>query len=99
MAVDAAKKVTGKTVRVVSLPCWELFAEQTQEYRDAVIPPAVKARVTVEAASTFGWEKFAGDAGVMIGINEWGASAPGPKCYEAFGITEEAIVKAINSFA
>lgn len=92
MAVEAAKKLEGegKKVRVVSMPCWELFEEQSQEYKDSVLLPEVKARVSVEAGSTFGWEKWVGDKGRSIGINEFGASAPGPLLYEKFGITVSA---------
>jgi transketolase len=98
IAVDAAKK-SDKKVRVVSMPCWELYDEQTAEYKESVLPKAVKARVTVEAASTFGWQKFAGDNGVMIGVDTWGASAPGPEIYEKYGLTEDAVLAAINKVA
>lgn len=94
MAVDAAKDLEkeGKKVRVVSMPCWELFEEQTQEYRDSVLPPACKARVSVEAGSTFGWAKWTGDHGKCIGIDTFGASAPANILYEKFGITQAAVV-------
>ena len=72
----------GISSRVVSLPSWELFDEQTQEYRDSVIPPEITARVTVEAASTVGWERFAGLDGVVIGLDRFGASAPGGDGHE-----------------
>lgn len=96
MAVDAAKKLEGegKKVRVVSMPCWELFAEQDQSYIDSVLPPSVTARVSVEAGSTFGWEKWVGAKGKSIGIDEFGASAPGPLLYEKYGITVDAVVAA-----
>lgn len=67
------------------MPVWELFEEQTQEYRDSVLPPSVTARVSVEAGSTFGWEKWVGQKGESVGINEFGASAPGPLLYEKYG--------------
>lgn len=96
MAVDAAKKLEaeGKKVRVVSMPCWELFEETSQEYKDSVLPPSVTARVSVEAGSTFGWERWVGSKGQSIGINEFGASAPGPLLYEKYGITVDAVVEA-----
>jgi len=96
MAVDAAKDIegTGKKVRVVSFPCWELFQEQPQAYRDSVLPPAVKARVSIEAGSTFGWHKWVGDHGISIGVDDFGASAPAPILYEKFGLTKKAIVDA-----
>ena len=85
----AAAKSIDANVRVVSLPCWELFAEQPQAYRDEVLPPAVRARVSVEAGITHGWERWIGDAGVAIGINRFGASAPGPTVLAELGITPE----------
>src|SRR5262249_11190949 len=62
--------------RVVSMPSWEIFDHQTQEYRDSVLPPAVTARVAVEQASTFGWERYVGSTGHVIGMKTFGASAP-----------------------
>lgn len=98
LAVKAAQKLEGegKKVRVVSMPCTELFDEQTQEYKDSVLPPSVTARVSVEAGSTFGWGKYTGHKGANIGIDEFGASAPAPILYEKFGITVDAIVAAAN---
>ncbi|WP_019501710.1 transketolase [Pseudanabaena sp. PCC 6802] len=94
LAVKAADalKAEGKAVRVVSLPCWELFEEQTQEYRDSVLPPACKKRVSVEAASSFGWHKYVGSEGAMVSIDRFGASAPGPTCYEKFGFTVDNVI-------
>jgi transketolase len=77
----------GYAVRVVSMPSRELFAEQSAEYRDAVLPPAVTARVVVEAATTFGWHDISGDGGAVIGLDRFGTSAPGPTLMEAFGFT------------
>ena len=94
LAVQAAAtlKGEGKSVRVVSLPCWELFEMQSQEYRDAVIPPSVKKRVTVEAGSPMGWHKYAGDQGRVISIDRFGASAPGGTCMEKFGFTVDNVL-------
>lgn len=99
MAVDAAKVLEGegKKVRVVSMPCWELFEEAGQEYIDSVLPPSVTARVSIEAGTTFGWEKWVGQKGKSVGINEFGASAPGPLLYEKFGITVDAVVAAAKA--
>ena len=96
MAVKAGAKLgeEGIKARVVSMPCWELFEEQPQSYKDTVLPPSVKARVSVEAGSTFGWAKWVGDAGACIGIDEFGASAPAPILYEKYGITVDEVVKA-----
>jgi len=80
--------------RVVSLPCWELFEEQSQEYRDSVLPPEVTARVAVEQASTFGWERYTGSAGRIIGMRSFGASAPLKALLTKFGFTVEAVVAA-----
>jgi transketolase len=82
----------GKAVRVVSLPCWELFEEQTQAYKDSVLPASVKKRVSVEAGSTMGWHKYVGSEGSVIGIDTYGASAPGPTCYEKFGFTVDNVL-------
>ena len=82
----------GIRVRVVSLPSWELFDAQTQEYRDLVIPPAVKVRVAVEAGVRLGWEHYVGSEGAVVGIDHFGASAPSPVLYEKFGITAERVV-------
>jgi len=73
--------------RVVSMPSWELFAEQTAEYRDTVLPPAVRARVSVEAGSPFGWERYVGQEGAIIGVDRFGASAPGPVVMAQYGFT------------
>jgi transketolase len=73
--------------RVVSLPSWELFDAQTQEYRDRVLPPALRARVSIEAGTPVGWERYVGPEGVAMGIGRFGASAPGPVLYEKFGLT------------
>ncbi len=84
----------GVRSRVVSLPSWELFERQSQEYRDAVLPPSVRARVAVEQASTFGWERFVGSDGRCIGMHTFGASAPLKELLHRFGFTREAVVEA-----
>ncbi|WMV49523.1 hypothetical protein MTR67_042908 [Solanum verrucosum] len=96
IAVKAAEelKKEGKTVRVVSFVCWELYDEQSAEYKESVLPSSVTARVSIEAGSTFGWQKFVGDKGKAIGIDRFGASAPADKIYKEFGITAEAVVAA-----
>ena len=91
-AESLAKK--GIAAQVVSMPCWELFDEQDQQYKDSVIPPNVKARVAVEAAVEQGWHKYIGDNGVFIGMSSFGASAPAKTCFEKFGITAEDVIKA-----
>ncbi|HSQ15308.1 MAG TPA: transketolase [Candidatus Binatia bacterium] len=81
----------GVTARVVSMPCWERFEEQEAAYRESVLPPAVAARVSVEAGSTFGWERYVGDRGASVGIDRFGASAPAERIFRELGITPEAV--------
>jgi len=95
IALDAWEALSGRgiAVRVVSMPCTEYFEAQPKEYRDSVVPPGVTARVTVEAASTFGWRRYAGDRGVSIGVDRFGSSAPGEVNLEKYGITAANIVE------
>jgi transketolase len=95
-ALEAAETLKGQGIkaRVVSLPCWELFEAQDAAYRDSVLPPAVAARVSIEAGVTTGWQKWVGSQGVAIGIDHFGASAPYEKLYEEFGFTAAHVVKA-----
>lgn len=83
-------------VRVVSMPSWELFDAQPQRYRDSVLPPQITARVSVEAGSTIGWERYVGRDGARIGMSSFGASAPANDVYRHFGITAEAVKKAVR---
>ncbi|MEX2572849.1 MAG: transketolase [Balneolaceae bacterium] len=83
----------GVAVRVVSMPSWELFGRQTKDYRDDVLPPDVKARISVEAGVTFGWERWIGEHGVAIGIDRFGKSAPYSEVYKSLGITTERIIE------
>jgi transketolase len=99
-AALAARQLLSKdgiAVRVVSMPCWELFAQQSAEYRESVLPPTVRARVSVEAGATFGWSRWVGDAGVAIGIDRFGASAPGEVNMEKFGLTAEHVAATVRS--
>jgi len=95
LCIDSAAALSkeGKKVRVVSMPCWEFFEEQTKEYRDSVLIPKVPT-VSVEAGSTFGWAKY---SHAQVGIDSFGASAPGDKCLKEFGITLENVVKTAKS--
>ena len=83
----------GLAVRVVSMPSMELFARQPQEYRDAVLTPAVGARLAVEAAAPQPWYRWVGDRGVVMGIERFGASAPYQRIYQEFGLTVENVVR------
>ena len=87
-------KAEGIAARVVSMPSWELFEKQSQEYKDSVLPPNVKARVGIEATVELGWCKWLGDKGVFVGMKTFGASAPGKVCFEKFGFTPDNIIKA-----
>jgi len=78
----------------VSMPCWKLFEKQDKSYQDTVIPPAVKARVGIEAGVEQGWCKWLGDKGIFVGMSSFGASAPGKVCFEKFGITIPNVVAA-----
>jgi len=84
----------GIKVRVVSVPSWELFEQQSEEYRDSVIPPDVTARLSVEQASTFGWARFTGLDGVRLGMRTFGASAPLQELQKKFGFTPEKVIAA-----
>jgi transketolase len=94
VAVDAAKQLDeqGTHARVVSMPCWELFEAEPREYRDEVLPPDVKARLSVEAGIALGWTKWVGDDGDSISIEHFGASAPGELVLKEFGYTAENVV-------
>ena len=85
--------------RVVSMPSWELFDRQPQAYRDAVLPPRVTARVSVEQASTMGWERYVGSQGRMIGMHTFGASAPLKELQRRFGFTPEHVVTVARELA
>ncbi len=93
LCVDAYEKLTAEGIkaRVVSMPSWELFEHQPEQYRDSVLPPGVKARVSVEQASTFGWDRYAGR---RIGMQTFGASAPLKELQKKFGFTPDAVVAA-----
>ncbi|HEY1377798.1 MAG TPA: transketolase, partial [Gemmataceae bacterium] len=84
----------GIKARVVSMPCWALFEQQDKAYRDGVLPPAVTARVSVEQAATFGWERYVGPGGTMIGMNTFGASAPLKMLQEKFGFSADRVAAA-----
>ncbi|MBM2811354.1 MAG: transketolase [Chloroflexi bacterium] len=99
MTARAALRQEGIKARVISMPSWELFELQSQEYRDSVLPPGVTARVSVEMASTFGWDRYVGSGGRQIGMHTFGASAPLKDVAKKFGFTAEAIVAAARSLA
>jgi transketolase len=90
-----ALEAKGIKVRVISFPSWELFEAQPQAYRDEVLPPQLKARVAIEAGVTQGWHRWVGPQGVVIGIDHFGESAPFEELYDHFGLTPEAVIKAV----
>ena len=96
LAVDARSQLEadGIPTRVVSMPSWYLFSQQDEAYRDEVLPPSVRTRVSVEAGSTFGWERWLGSEGHAVGVDHFGASAPAEVLYEEFGVTTDAVVAA-----
>ena len=96
LAVEAHEKLIAEGIRsrVVSMPSWEIFEQQSEEYQDSVLPPKVKARVAVEQASTLGWERYVGRSGQVIGMKTFGASAPLKELQRKFGFEPDHIVAA-----
>jgi len=98
LAVQAHENLLSEGIRsrVVSMPSWEIFDQQTQAYRDSVLPPNVKARVAVEQASTFGWERYVGTSGHMVCMKTFGASAPLKELQRKFGFEPDQVVAAVK---
>ena len=94
VAIDAHEQLTSQGIRsrVVSMPSWEIFEHQSREYRDSVLPPKVTARVAIEQASTFGWERYVGQSGRIIGMTTFGASAPLKELQRKFGFEPDRLV-------
>jgi transketolase len=94
LAAEAHEKLVAEGIRsrVVSMPSWDIFEHQTKEYRESVLPRRVKARLAIEQASTFGWERYVGDEGRIIGMNTFGASAPLKELQKRFGFEPERVV-------
>jgi transketolase len=99
LAVNAHERLLEEGIRsrVVSMPSWEVFDHQTRDYRDSVLPPAVTARVAIEQASTFGWERYVGTAGQIIGMKTFGASAPLKELQRKFGFEPDRVVAVANA--
>ena len=95
LAVDAHEKLIAEGIRsrVVSMPSWEIFDHQPKEYRESVLPTKVTARISVEQASTFGWERYVGNSGRMIGMKTFGASAPLKELQRKFGFEPGQVVE------
>jgi transketolase len=98
VALDAAQLLeqSGIRLRVVSMPSWELFAAQPESYRDSVLPPRVRARVAVEAAGPMGWSRWTTDDGAVVGMQGFGASAPGERLFEEFKVTPEHVAETVR---
>ena len=95
LALEAAQRIAaenGNGVRVVSMPCWELFERQTSEYREEVLPPEVRARLAIEAGVALGWKQWVGDRGDSVSLDRFGASAPGPTVLERLGYNVDNVV-------
>lgn len=98
LAIEAADILAadGVLVNIVSMPCVEWFNDQDQTYRDSVLDPSISARVAVEAGSTFGWHRYVGDRGRIVGVDHFGASADGPRLFTEFGLTAGSIANAVR---
>jgi len=101
MCVDAAATLEGEGLhaRVVSMPSWDIFEEQDEAYRHSVLPQDVTARVGIEQAGTFGWDRYVGATGTMLGMHTFGASAPLAKLQEKFGFTPAKLLEAARDQA
>jgi transketolase len=99
LCVGAYERLKGEGIkaRVVSMPSWEVFEQQSAEYREKVLPAAVTSRVAVEQASTFGWNQYVGTTGAVIGMRTFGASAPLKELLKKFGFTVEQVVAAARA--
>ena len=99
LCISAYEQLTSEGVkaRVVSMPCWSLFEQQSDDYKKQVLPPSVRARVSVEAAATLGWDRYVGPTGKMIGMRRFGASAPIKDLLKKFGFTTEKVVEAARA--
>jgi transketolase len=98
LILEAQKKLWEDNVdtRVVSMPCWEFFREQNKDYKDEVLPPSVKARLSVEAGASLGWREWVGDNGEVIGVDRFGTSAPYREIYKHYGLTVDNIISKIK---
>jgi transketolase len=95
LTLGAQQKLAEQKIRarVVSMPSWKLFDEQPREYRESVLPPSIRPRLAVEAALPLGWHRYVGDGGDIIGVERFGASAPGNVVMEKFGFTVDHVVE------
>ncbi|NOZ03550.1 MAG: transketolase [FCB group bacterium] len=96
LALEVAERIADRRVRVVSLPCWEIFDRQPEEYRNNLIPPRGCLKVSLEAGITLGWERYVGPTGLMIGLDRFGASAPAGELARVFGFTPDQVESKIR---
>ncbi len=98
LALDAQEKLNGMDIdsRVVSMPCWELFRQQDDVYKNAVLPPYVHERVAVEAGSSFGWREWVGSSGVVLSVDRFGSSANYQDIFDHYGFTVNELVKKVQ---
>ncbi|GAE33964.1 transketolase [Halalkalibacter akibai] len=101
LAVEAKKELVQKgiAVRIVSMPSWELFEQQSDEYKESVLPTAIKARVAIEMAYPLGWERYIGDEGKLIAVTDFGASGTGEKVVSEYGFTTENVIATVEKLA
>ena len=99
LALEAQEtlKKEGIACRVVSMPSWEVFGKQDAEYQESVLPKEIRTRVAVEAAGTFGWERWTGADGVVIGMRTFGESGPAAEVFEKFGITAKTVAETVRT--
>ena len=98
LAMEVAHNMSDKRIRVVSMPCWEIFEKQSSDYKDSIIPNRGSMKISFEAGITLGWERYTGSNGLSIGIDHFGASAPGKDLAEEFGFTVEKVESTIRNF-
>ncbi|WP_366944461.1 hypothetical protein [uncultured Psychrobacter sp.] len=98
LAIEVANAMDDKNIRVVSMPCWENYEQQSDEYKNALIPSRGAMKVSMEAGITMGWDKYIGPNGLAIGMDHFGASAPGKDLAKEFGFTTDQVEKKIRIF-
>ena len=96
LALEVAEKMSDKKIRVISMPCREIFEQQSDDYKNSIIPNRGAMKISMEAGITMGWEKYIGVNGLSIGIDHYGASAPGKDLSEEFGFTSEKVENKIR---
>ena len=97
LAIEVANAMDDKNIRVVSMPCWENYEQQSDEYKNALIPSRGAMKVSMEAGITMGWDKYIGPNGLAIGMDHFGASAPGKDLAQEFGFTTDQVEKKIRN--